>query len=233
MRPALSRGHLLAGALCAVLGFALVVQVRQTQSSTIGTLRQGDLIGLLQNVTTQSARLDAQALTLESQLGELRSGSDRAAVAEKVATEKLEVYEILAGTKAVVGPGIQLDISDGQRAVSAAMVLDTVQELRGAGAEAIQCGDVRVVVDTAFVDDAEGRGVVADGRLLEPPYRFLAIGDAASLDRALSIPGGILETLHARGASGLVTQRTSIRVSAVHEPSPARYARPPEPSATP
>jgi len=238
MRPGLSRGHLLAGLLCAVLGFALVAQVRQTQNATIGALRQGELVALLQNVTDQSARLDAQARQLEQQLTELQSGSDQAVVAEQVARERLDVYAVLAGTRAASGPGIQLDIIDPRRVVSAATVLDTVQELRGAGAEAIQVGGqngaaVRVVVDTAFLDDPAGRGVEVDGRVLIPPYRVVAIGDAASLHRALAIPGGILETLQTRQASGRVIEQQSIRVSAQHDPKASRYARAAEPAATP
>jgi len=238
MRPGLSRGHLLAGLLCAVLGFALVAQVRQTQNATIGALRQGELVALLQNVTDQSARLDAQARQLEQQLTELQSGSDRAVVAEQVARERLDVYAVLAGTRAASGPGIQLDITDPGRVVSAATVLDTVQELRGAGAEAIQVGGqngaaVRVVVDTAFLDDPAGRGVEVDGRVLIPPYRVVAIGDAASLHRALAIPGGILETLQTRQASGRVIEQQSIMVSAQHDPKASRYARAAEPAATP
>lgn len=238
MRPGLSRGHLLAGVLCAVLGFALVTQVRQTQNSTVGALRQGELVALLQNVTDQSARLDAQARQLEQQLQELQSGSDKTAVAEQVARERLDVYGVLAGTRAASGPGVQLDITDPQLAVSAATVLDTVQELRGAGAEAIQVAGqtgsaVRVVVDTAFLDDATGRGVLVDRQLLTPPYRIVAIGDAASLHRALAIPGGILETLQTRQASGRVIEQQSIMVSALRDPSTLRSARAAEPAATP
>ena len=60
---------------------------------------------------------------------------------------------ILAGTVAAEGPGIVVTI-DGVD--DAALLLDTVQELRDAGAEAIQLGDVRVVASTYFTQ-APGR----------------------------------------------------------------------------
>ena len=52
---------------------------------------------------------------------------------------------ILAGTKPAEGPGISLRIDDPRSQVDAAQVLDTIEELRDAGAEAIQLGNVRVM----------------------------------------------------------------------------------------
>lgn len=230
LRPALTRGQLLAGALCAVLGFALVAQVRQTQASTVGALRQGELISVLQKVTEQSSRLDAQARDLERQLSELQSGTDRAAISEKVARDQLDVYGVLAGTRAAQGPGIELTIDDPGHAVSASIMLDVVQELRGAGAEAMQLGDRRIVVQTAFGEGSGG--ILVDQVPVSPPYRLLAIGDAATLHRALAIPGGVLETLQSREVTARVAERAGITVSALHAVPTPQLARP-APQATP
>lgn len=230
LRPALTRGQLLAAALCAVLGFALVAQVRQTQTSTVGALRQGELISLLQQVTEQSSRLDAQARELEGRLAELQSGTDRAAISEKVARDQLDIYGVLAGTRGAQGPGIELTIADPARTVSASMLLDVVQELRGAGAEAIQLGDRRIVVQTALRDGTDG--VLVDQAPVSPPYRLLAIGDAATLHRALAIPGGILESLKSRDVTAQVAERAGITVSALHAVPAPQSARP-APQATP
>ena len=51
MRPRASRAQVLAAALCALLGFALVVQARQTQTQGLDRLQQADLVRLLDNVT--------------------------------------------------------------------------------------------------------------------------------------------------------------------------------------
>ncbi len=233
MRPAVTRAQILAGVLCAVLGFALVAQMRQTQSNSLGTLRQSDLIGLLQDATTRSSDREREARRLEAQLAELRNGTNKVKVAEEMAVGQLEVYRVLAGTVPATGEGISLEITDPERAVSAAMLLDAVQELRGAGAEAIQVGTVRVVAETAFVDDAEGRGIQVDGTLVSPPYRVLAIGDGSSLSRALAIPGGILEGLSARQAKGVVQEMSTVEVVARPSPRTPQYARPVTPTPTP
>ena len=117
--------------------------------------------------------------------------------------------------------------------VQAAELLDTVEELRDAGAEAIQIGDashqVRVVASTSLTDSA-GPGVtpgtIVGGTLLRPPYTLTAIGDPDTLSAALSIPGGVLETLRQAGAHGTVRTADDLTVSAIHPLTAPRYAKP-------
>jgi uncharacterized protein YlxW (UPF0749 family) len=219
-----SRGQVLVAALLAVLGFAVVIQTRQTQEDGLSSLRQSDLVRIFDNLQQQSARLDEDARRLEETQQDLRSGTDRTAAAEQAARQRLEVLGILAGTLPATGPGIRLRIDDPDDRVTAAMLIDTVQELRDAGAEAIQVGDVRVVANTAFVDGPEG--VVADGEDLRPPYEFVAIGDAATMRSALGIPGGVLETLRSGGAEGTVDAADTVTVTALRQVKAPQYAQP-------
>jgi uncharacterized protein YlxW (UPF0749 family) len=228
MRPGVSRGQLLAAALCALLGFALVVQVRQTQEQGLDSLRQPDLINVLDDITRQSQRLDDDSLELQQTLDRLTSGRGNSEAAQQAARQRLDVLGILAGTVPAAGEGIELEISDPRQQVDAAVLLDTLQELRGAGAEAVQVGEVRVVASTSFVDDAAG--VSVDGRVLRPPYRFRVIGEPQTLSAALEIPGGVLEVLRQKGAQGRVSTPQVVRVDALRELTTPQYARPaPEP----
>jgi uncharacterized protein YlxW (UPF0749 family) len=219
-----TRGQILVAALLAVLGFAVVVQTRQTREDGLASLRQSDLVRIFDNLQQQSTRLDEEARKLEETQQDLRSGTDRTAAAEQAARRRLEVLGILAGTLPATGPGIRLEIRDPDDRVSAAMLLDTVQELRDAGAEAIQVGDVRVVASTSFVDGPDG--VVTGGTDLRPPYRFVAIGDPATMRSALDIPGGVLETLRSGGANGVVDTADTLTVDALRQVSTPQYARP-------
>ena len=51
-----------------------------------------------------------------------------------------------------------------------------VQELRNAGAEVIQVGDVRVVASTSFTTAEDGT-LLVDGTSVPAPFEVLAIGD--------------------------------------------------------
>lgn len=224
--PRVTRFQLLAAVLLGALGFGLIVQARQVTSNDLSSLSQSELVRILDDVSRQGERLDAETRALEETQNELQSGTDRAAAAEKATRERLDVLGILAGTQPAQGPGITVRIEDPQALVDAATMLDTVQELRDAGAEAIQFGQVRVVAGTAFTDPSTGGAVIADGVEQAPPYRLVAIGDPATMESALNIPGGVLETLHQVGASGTVQRRQDLTVSAVRQATTPAYAVP-------
>ena len=224
VKPRATRSQLLAALVCAVLGFAVVVGTRQTAGQNLASLRESDLVAVLDNVTQQSARLEDQARTLQQTFDGLRTASDRGPAARQAAQERLEVLGVLAGTLPATGPGIELEIPDPNLAVNATEMVETVQELRDAGAEAMQLGSARVVADTAFVDVKQGLQV--DGTVVPPTYRLIAVGDPQTLAAAMEIPGGVLEVLRGKGVVGVVHTRESITVTALRTPRPPQYAHP-------
>jgi uncharacterized protein YlxW (UPF0749 family) len=157
-----------------------------------------------------------------------RTDGSRAALEE--ARGRVRTLGILAGTIAATGPGIEFTISDPAGEVEADVLLDALQELRDAGAEAVELSTpegprVRVVASTHLVD-VEGGGVEVDGTLIEAPYRFLVIGESRTLAAALDIPGGVLDVLRQREARGHVTQRSTITISSLQPAPTPEYARP-------
>ncbi|HEU5160255.1 MAG TPA: DUF881 domain-containing protein [Streptosporangiaceae bacterium] len=215
LRPRAGRGQLLACALCLLLGFAVAAQVTSNRAdTTFGSARQDELVGILSDVTERSDRLRADIRELEDTKARLeRDGRGAAALEE--ARRRATAYGILAGTLPATGPGIELLIDDPGGRVRASVLLDTVQELRDAGAEVIQVNDVRAGVDSYFLDAPGRRGIDMDGTRLTPPYLLLVIGDPHTLATALNIPGGVLKTLRNAGANGLITQREKVAVRAV------------------
>ncbi|RAY11109.1 hypothetical protein DPM19_31870 [Actinomadura craniellae] len=218
LRPRATRGQLAGGLLCLLLGFAVVAQVRSTQAdTTFATARQDELVGILSDLSQRSERLRGDIRDLEGTRDSLaRDGEGEAALAE--ARRRAATYGILAGTLPATGPGIEVTIDDPAGRIRADTLLDTLQELRDAGAEVIQVGDVRVGVNTYFTDPPGGGVVEVDGRRLQPPYRFLAIGDPHTLTTALNIPGGVMKTVEGLGAGGSIVQRQKIAISAVRSP---------------
>lgn len=231
LRPRATRGQLVAAVLCGLLGFAAAVQVRANQDSGLAGLRQTDLVRILDDVTERSARLQAEARDLEEAREQVTDGTDGSRAALEEARARVRTLGILAGTVPATGPGIEFTISDPTGEVQADVLLDALQELRDAGAEAVELATtdgprVRVVASTHLVDVDDGGAVEVDGTLLEAPYQFRVIGEARTLAAALDIPGGVLDVLRQREAHGVVTQRTEITISSLR-PAPApQYARP-------
>jgi uncharacterized protein YlxW (UPF0749 family) len=214
LRPRVNRGQLIVAVLCALLGFAVATQVRSNDKGTkFATARQDELVGILGDLSQRSDRLRSDIRDLDDTKAGLQHDTQGQAAMQD-ARRRAETYGILAGTLPATGPGIELTVHDPQARVHAASLLDTLEELRDAGAEVVQVDDVRVGVSTYFTD-APGGGAMADGHALARPYRFLAIGDPHTLATALNIPGGVLRTLRTSGAEGTVTQRQKITIQAV------------------
>lgn len=231
LRPRLNRGQLVAAILLGLLGFALAVQLHSTADQGLNSLSQQDLVRVLGDVSQRTQRLQQEVSTLESTKRDLTSGTGGTSAAIEEARARAATLAILAGTAPAVGPGVEITILDPQGQVRAARLLDLVEELRDADAEAIQIGSVRVVASTYFIDAAGGINV--DGTVLQPPYKVLAIGDPRSLSTSLEIPGGILEVLRQNDqADAVVTSSENIKITALHAISPPQYARP-APTASP
>lgn len=228
-RPRLTRANAFALVLFCLLGFAIVTQVRQTQTQGLESLRQDELVRILDDVTQTGNRLDDEVRDLERTRDDLSDGEGNSPEAIEAAKERAQTLGILAGTERATGPGITLTIEDPDGQITAPDVLDAVQELRDAGAEAMQIGDVRIVASTWFRDEAGG--IVVDGHTLEPPYELTVIGDPQTMSSAMEIPGGVVESVRSKGGQATVKEFSSINVEALHSVSPPRYARPvPEPS---
>ncbi|HET8599617.1 MAG TPA: DUF881 domain-containing protein [Segeticoccus sp.] len=228
-RPRATKANALAAALAVLLGFAIVTQVHQTQSEGLESLRQADLVSLLDDVTQRSSKLDQELNQLQRTKEQLSQGQgDQTAL--RAARQRLQSLQILTGTVAAKGPGIQLTIKDRNHRVTAPVVLDAVEELRDAGAEAIQIGPVRVVASTWF--GMSGRKLQVDGVTVDPPYDILVIGDPHTLSAAMDIPGGVSETVRQLGAQVSIRQSKRVEIDALQTASKPRYARP-VPSASP
>jgi uncharacterized protein YlxW (UPF0749 family) len=216
---------LLIGLLVGLLGFGLVVQLRSnTASNGLAAARQEDLVRILDDLSSREERLRRQIALLEAARNRLSTTGDRDAAALQEALSRSTALGILAGTLPAQGPGIELRMTDPSGRLRAEDMLDAVEELRAAGAEAIQVGSVRIGLDSAFTDSDEG--VRVDGRALQSPYVVLAIGDPATLATALNIPGGVVDSTRAAGGEATITQQRQLVIRALRPLPGHDYARP-------
>ena len=232
LAPRATRRQAVIGVLFVLLGFAAVSAARGTTTSgLLLTAREDEVVRVLDDLTERQTRLEVEQRALEAQRDRVLSGSEEQRLA--LARARADALAILAGTVPATGPGIAITITDKDGVVDYTVMLDAVQELRDAGAEAIQIGDVRVVASTWFDDAPDGVGLVVSGTKVSPPYKILAIGEASTLATALEIPGGVSDTVRTAGGRISVTQQPSVLITALQPPSTPQYARPaPSPSAS-
>ncbi|GJF34171.1 hypothetical protein KNE206_68710 [Kitasatospora sp. NE20-6] len=221
-----SRGQLVVAVLLFALGLGLAIQVRSTNDhNQLRGARQEDLVRILDELDSRQQRLQQEKTQLEQSLIQLENSSNQAREAKEQTLRKVAELGVLAGTEQATGPGIVLTINDPRGQVKADMLLDTLQELRAAGAEAIQINDVRVVAGTYFTDGAIS-GVQIDGKDVAQPFRFTVVGNPQDLTPALNIPGGVVRTLEKQQATAVITQQQKVVVDALASPAPLQYGKP-------
>ncbi len=218
---------LVAGGLFAVLGWMLVAgAIAQDSDEALANARPDQLVGILDSLDAENDRLEQEKRRLAAEVASLTSGSDAAALA--AARSRKESLEVLAGTTRVRGPGVRIVIRDPGGGVDAAEILDTVQELRDAGAESIEVSQRRVVVSTWFADPPEATtsAVLVSGDLRPTPYTILAIGDPETLATAMEIPGGVADSVRTAGATFELEQREVVDITSTVPLTTPEYAEP-------
>jgi len=215
--------------LCLLLGVAIATQVRQTTSGdSLDTARPADLLVLLDSLRQREATLNTEVAELQRSLNALHASgsSDQAAIQN--AEARLAALSILIGTVGATGPGVTVRIEDRGPGVAPQAMLDVLDELRAAGAEAIQISDahlaVRAGVDTWIVGSPGA--LTVDGKTLMPPYSVVAIGDPPTLAAAMNIPGGAVDSVKRVGGTMSVQQGDKVDITALRQPKPRQYAQP-------
>jgi uncharacterized protein YlxW (UPF0749 family) len=219
----------LAVLLCVVLGIAIVTQVRQNESGdALETARPADLLVLLDSLQQREAALNSEVTDLQRTLAQLQASGNSDQAAIENAQARLAALSILIGTVAATGPGVTLTIEDTAPGVPPETMLDVINELRAAGAEAMEIRGgqtaVRVGVDTWVVGNPGA--LVVDNTTLNPPYTVAAIGDPPTLAAAMNIPGGATDSIKRVGGTMVVQQSDRVDITALRQPKPRQYAQP-------
>jgi uncharacterized protein YlxW (UPF0749 family) len=220
-----SGAQVLISALVALLGFAAVTQVRINSQDDFEGERGQDLVVMLDALTQANDRVRDQVEDLEREQSTLAAHRVQQSSSLQKAKERLTTLEILAGTVKAQGPGVRIVISAPSGTISASTVLDAIEELRDAGAEAMEINDeVRVVASTALTDSSDV--VYADGVALKLPFVIDAIGSAHTLEQAVTFRGGLTEQVEDHSGRVTVQMSDAIKVSSLHKVTPPQYSQP-------
>lgn len=218
-----------AAILVALLGFTIAVQIRSNDEAGLDTARTEDLVRILSDLDSQRSRLRDDIAELNQDRDELASGSRGRQAALDRARALADSVAILAGTIGAQGPGLVLTFSPGDSPIEPHVMLDAVQELRGAGAEAMQLdgpngASVRIVASSYFAE--QGGALLVDDVSVSAPYVLRVIGDPDTMSTALNIPGGVADTVQKDGGTVKVGQPESVSVETLAKVRTPQYAEP-------
>lgn len=223
-----TRGHLLVAGLLLVFGLLVTLQIRsRSAEADYSGLRRTELVAILDDLTAESRRLEAEIAELRATRQQLLSGVDGQRVAREEAERRRKELSILSGASPAVGEGIRVVIADPRQAVGETVLLDALEELRDAGAEVMEVNDSIRVVASSWIG-SNGTQLMMDGVALDRPFVIDAIGDPHALTEALRYRGGLVSEIQDERIGGTVAIDSSerIEITATREPSAPEFAKP-------
>ena len=219
------KGQLSIALVCVVLGIMLAVQFRATQG-----IRSNVTYQRIEDLSAQLKAIEQERDGLLEEVHELR---------QKVGGgEEFQNIKMGAGIVDLRGPGVVVTIDDSQKIAKAGEnpnlyvihdddLLKVINELRAAGAEAISINWQRLIATSEI--RCAGPTLSVNNTRYTPPYEILAIGDPKTLDNALKMRGGIVETLRFWGIQISISKMDNIVVPAYKSSFRFDHARPIEP----
>lgn len=151
----------------------------------------------------QNRKLELQMMDLQRQVAKREEAMAKRQSAAAEILGQLEAARMMAGVVPVEGPGLIVTMKDNQNAANSQDVSNyivheqdvrlVVNELRAAGAEAISINGQRLVANSAI--RCVGPTIIVNGIKSAAPFVITAVGEPATLDNALNLPGGVLQTL--------------------------------------
>lgn len=135
--------------------------------------------------------------------------------ASELVSAELAETEMLAGKTTVVGEGVVVTLQDTEDGViEADDLVDLINELRYAGAEAISINGQRIIFNS-YVVAVGVRYISVSGNRVSNPYVVKAIGNQAYLSSTLNLKNsGFVDRYNSSGKSVTVSLSSNIEIPA-------------------
>ncbi len=178
------------GLVCVVLICIISVQfktIEETDITAIENMKEDELRTTLSEWKTKYEEIYEKYEETLATIDEYNKKIESSEEVSELLDEELEKSNLIAGNTDVYGEGITVTLTDNEKqAITAEDLLELINELRYAGAEAISINDVRIVNTTDIVEVGNSL-ILVGGQRLASPYVVKAIGNQAYLSSILSL----------------------------------------------
>lgn len=175
-----------------MLMFTQFKTVDETDIMAIETMRETELRTELASWKEKYDAIDTEIQERELRISEYKNELNNDANSTELLSNEVKEAETYLGYRDVHGEGIVITLSDLDSPVDYQQLLELVNELKNAGAEAISINDQRIVPTTSI--SCGGNIININGEKVGAPFVIKAIGLPEQL-AALSRQGGYLEIL--------------------------------------
>ncbi len=209
------------GILCLILTFAITVQLRVSslsESESSQTKITDKLKDEIFRLNDENVKLAEKFQNTTSELDDARNQAAQNDSSSKDTSELIKKYTIVSGKTDVTGQGIIIKYKPSDNEEKADMVKDLrdiVNEIKNAGAEAIEINNQRIVGTTA-IEMVKNKIEINDTEVSEN-FIIKAIGDSNLMYSGLIRPGGTIENIRESGVSIEINSENTIKINKYNE----------------
>ena len=190
------------GIMSFMMVYIMLVQfntVKEYDGEEVELMRETELKEALANYKSKYEETGEELIATREKISEYQKNEKSEEDSIALLDKELKRARMLLGSTDVHGEGIIIRMKDVVRydeenstIISTADLLELINELRLAGAEAISINGERIVASSDVFD--VGRFICINGQRTASPYEIKAIGDRKYLQSALNIKGGYIDT---------------------------------------
>lgn len=202
--------------ICIVLIATILVQfktVEETDVTQIETMREAELRTSLSEWKSKYNEVSAQLEETNNRILEYEQKANDEQETEKLVESELQQTNMILGKTNVKGPGVIITLEDGEKEIFASDLVDLVNELKYAGAEAISINGSRII-NTSEIAQINNSYIIVNGaKRIASPYEVKAIGDQTYLTSILSLKdSGFIDRYRSDGKIVRLEQKKEIQI---------------------
>ena len=201
--------------ICFIIVYVMCIQfktVSKINVSEIETMRETELREALAEWKEKYRDVSEELNINKNKIDEYRAKIESNEEAGELLQEELENAKMLLGLTDVKGTGVIINLSDNnEKPIISTDLMDLINELNSAGAEAISINDQRIVSMTDIVD--VGDFIMINKKRTTSPYTIKAIGDLTYLQSALNIKKGFIDKYQTDGYAISMTSSSEVVIN--------------------
>lgn len=170
--------------------------VDETDITAIETMRETELRTELTEWKQKNEEIEEKVKETEGKIKEYRDELQNDENSFKLLENEVKEAEAYVGYTSLKGEGIVVTLRDTEMEISSSDLLNLVNELNAAGAEAISINDERIV-SMSDISLVNNRIILVNANRISSPYIVKAIGDKKYFESALTIKGGYIDSIKA------------------------------------
>lgn len=205
------------GIICFILTMAIFIQINTTEQTNVREIQRQGKKELEEEIKVLKTQINDKKVETEEIISKTKEFADvinKGKEASELLERELQKRKDLLGQTRVTGQGIIITLSSGTATVNIQDLLDLVNQLKSAGAEAISINDKRIVYDSYIVSiNGAVNFVSINSSKAGEPYVVKAIGNISHLESGVAQKKyGYIDTKILEGKNVVLEKYESITI---------------------